>query len=82
MMVKEYNSGLQLYSPHPPRVTASSSGTKLTLSGLRKDSSPDPSMSREDLVVTCVLLCTADYCLETTSQVRVKAYIRLDVTVC
>ena len=58
-------------TPLPPRVSTGSSGTKLSLT-LRKETTPDTSLSREDLTTTCVLLCTADYCLDTTSQVALS----------
>jgi hypothetical protein len=73
--LREYSS--KILSPSLPKVTSSSSGTKLTLT-LRKETTPDNSLSREDLATTCVLLCTADYCLDTTSQLETKLKEKID----
>jgi hypothetical protein len=74
--LKEYSS--RILTASLPKVSSSSSGSKLTLGGLRKDTTPDPTLSREDLTITCILLCTADYCLETTSQLETKLKEKID----
>ncbi len=38
----------------------------------------DVTLSREDLLVACSLLCTADYCLETTQQLDAKLKEKID----
>ena len=44
------------------------SSSKLSLGALRKEA-PEVSLSAEELTTTCSILCTADYCQETTQQV-------------
>ena len=58
--------------PQPFRIPTSSS-SKLSLGALRRvDTSADMSLSREDLQSTCCILCTADYCLDTSQQLQTK----------
>jgi len=66
-------------SPLPsPRIPTSSS-SKLSLGALRRtDTSTEQSLSREDLQTTCCLLCTADYCLETSQQLGAKLREKID----
>ena len=53
------------------RISSASSGTsKLTFTGLRRDTPSDLRLTNDELIMTCTILCTADYCLETTQQVR------------
>jgi len=59
-----------------PRISTSSS-SKLSLGALRKES-PDVSLSVEELTATCSILCTADYCLETTQQLEAKLKEKID----
>lgn len=56
-----------------------STSSKLSLGSLRRgDTSSDASLSREELLTTCSLLCTADYCLETTQQLEAKLKEKID----
>ena len=60
-------SGCQPSSLVTPRISTGSS-SKLSLGALRKEA-PEVSLSAEELMIICSILCTADYCLETTQQV-------------
>ena len=47
--------------------------TKLTLTGLtglRRDTPSDMRLTADEMILACTILCTADYCLETTQQVN------------
>ena len=56
-----------------------STSSKLSLGALRRgDTSTDFSLSRDDLLVACSLLRTADYCLETTQQLDTKLKEKID----
>ena len=60
------------------RVSTSSSA-KLTLGALRGTSSSETTtLSQDDLLATCCVLCTADYCLETTGQLENKLKEKID----
>ena len=62
----------------PNRIPTGSS-SKLSLGALRRtDTSAELSLNREDLLVACSLLCTADYCLETTQQLEAKLKEKID----
>ena len=64
----------------PNRIPTGSS-SKLSLGALRRaDTSAELSLNREDLLVACSLLCTADYCLETTQQLEAKLKEKIDST--
>lgn len=70
-----------MLSHHPflYRIPTSTS-SKLSLGALRRgDTSSDiTNLSRDDLLTTCSLLCTADYCLETTQQLESKLKEKID----
>lgn len=64
-----------LFSHRIPTSTSS----KLSLGALRRgDTSSDFSLNRDDLLTACSLLCTADYCLETTQQLEAKLKEKID----
>jgi hypothetical protein len=53
--------------------------SKLSLGALRRgDTTTEFNLSREDLLTACSLLCTADYCLETTQQLETKLKEKID----
>ena len=54
------------------RISTTTSG-KLTLGALRGSSTSETTpLSQDDLLATCSILCTADYCLDTTQQLESK----------
>ncbi len=54
------------------RLSTTTSG-KLSLGALRGGGAADtPPMSQADLLASCSVLCTADYCIETTQQLESK----------
>lgn len=60
------------------RLPTSTSG-KLTLGALRGVGSSDiPPLSQSDLLASCSVLCTADYCLDTIQQLESKLREKID----
>lgn len=51
------------------RLASGSSGTRITLTGIKRDTASDVRMTSDEITLTCTILCTSDYCLETTQQV-------------
>ncbi|XP_039262608.2 vacuolar protein sorting-associated protein 53 homolog [Styela clava] len=52
---------------------------KETTSSLKEGSSPEThKLNTQELCVTCSMLCTADYCLETTQQLQEKLRQKVD----
>ena len=50
----------------------SSSSSKLSISALRRDTQTESGFTAKEHSTICTVLCTADYCLETTEQVCVR----------
>lgn len=74
--LKEYAS--RILSPNIPKIPTSTS-SKLSLGALRRgDTSAEFNLGRDDLLTACSLLCTADYCLETTQQLETKLKEKID----
>ena len=59
------------------RLSTTSSG-KLSLGALRRDTQVELSLSSDDLLTSCSVLCTADYCLDTTQQLEAKLREKID----
>ena len=59
------------------RLPTTTSG-KLSLGALRGGVVDTPPMSQADLLTSCSVLCTADYCLETTQQLESKLKDKID----
>ena len=55
--------------PPRPSLSSGTSVPRLTLTGLKRDTPSDIRLTQDELILTCTLLCTADYCMETTQQV-------------
>ena len=62
---------------HTYRIPTSSS-SKLSLGALRRDNTSDVNLSQDELLTTCSILCTADYCLETIQQLESKLKEKID----
>ena len=62
---------------HTHRIPTSSS-SKLSLGALRRDNTSDVNLSQDELLTTCSILCTADYCLETIQQLESKLKEKID----
>ena len=52
-------------------------GARLTLAALRRDTS-EVRLTGEELSMTCSILCTADYCQDTTLQVRHRNNLNME----
>lgn len=61
-----------------PKVSSSGSGARLTLTGIKRDTPSDSKLTSDDLALICTILCTADYCLETTMQLESKLKEKID----
>lgn len=59
-----------------PKGSASSASVRLSL---RKDPQ-ETRLTSEELVATCSVICTADYCLETTQQMEAKLKEKIEPT--
>ena len=76
---REKNTSHLCYSCLFSRIPTSTS-SKLSLGSLRRgDTSSEMCLNRDDLLAACCLLCTADYCLETTQQLQAKLQEKIDV---
>ncbi|XP_064392979.1 vacuolar protein sorting-associated protein 53 homolog [Halichondria panicea] len=76
--LREYCS--RVLTPCLPKLSTTTSG-KLSLGSLRGAGPADtPPLSKADLLTSCSVLCTADYCLETTQQLEGKLKEKIKLT--
>ena len=59
------------------RRTSTTTSSRISLP-LRRDTQTELNLGPDELVATCSILCTADYCLDTTEQLEAKLKEKID----